>query len=120
MVSHETEKKMKDLRHSGYSNAEIAEKVGVSYPTVLHKIGKQPKRITSNNIKIGQTIRKQKETLKSNSRTEYQTKAKMISEYNREIILQLDKWARTLMQLPRDMDEIPINLTNISTKERRN
>ena len=120
MLKNETITKMKALRHAGYSNVEIAKKVGVSYQTVLHKIGKQPKRITSSNCKIGKTIQKQKETLKVDARTEYQQKAKMISEYNREIILQLDKWARTLMQLPRDMDEIPINLTNISTKERKN
>lgn len=52
--------RMLELRGQGYSNAEIAAKVGRSYLTVLGAIGKQDEELSRQNRSMGQHIRAQK------------------------------------------------------------
>lgn len=45
---------MEQLRRSGYSNNQIAKKCGVSYNTVVNRIGAQPKNMTLANKRLAQ------------------------------------------------------------------
>lgn len=54
--------RMTELRNEGYSNAEIAKKIGRTYECVLYNIGKQPADMTSAKHSEAQRIRRVKES----------------------------------------------------------
>lgn len=54
--------RMRILREEGFSNAEIAKKIGRTYQTVLRNIGFQPDDMTKKNFTEGQRIRRTKES----------------------------------------------------------
>ena len=76
----EERERMRQLRDEGYSNKEIAQKLGRDYRTVLHALGYQPEGITKKNKQIGQKIRAQK----SASRKQYVVN-EQVTAYNRKI-----------------------------------
>ena len=51
--------RMKQLRDEGFTNAEIARKIGRAYTTVLNNIGKQPAMMTDRSHSLAGTFRKQ-------------------------------------------------------------
>ena len=75
----ETER-MLSLRDEGYSNKEIAEKIGRDYTTVLKTIGYQSKELTKKNQMLGKRICAQKNALRKQFVTN-----KKISEYNKKV-----------------------------------
>lgn len=104
---------MKALRSEGYSNADIAKKLGMSYNAVLRRIGYQPTRTTKANHKIGCTVYQEKRALKSESRKDYQSKAKLISEYNQKVnqlLAQAKELTEILSKLPKDLDVQPLEV----------
>ena len=72
--------RMKELREMGYSNKEISEKVGRSYSSVWHRIGKQDPELTKQNVAMAHHIRAQKNA----ARKQYAIN-KPIREYNRRV-----------------------------------
>ena len=76
----EEQKRMLQLREDGYSNMEIAQKIGRHYKTVLLAIGYQPDGITKKNKVMGQKIRAQKNA----SRKQYVVN-EQVTEYNRKV-----------------------------------
>ena len=72
--------RMKELRGMGYSNAEIARKVGRSYLTVLVNIGKQDPELSRQNREMAQKYRAQKNA----ARKQYVVN-KPIREYNKRV-----------------------------------
>lgn len=76
----EENQRMEQLRAEGYSNAEIAKKIGRCLATVLNNIGPQDPELTVMNKKLSQTIRKQK----AQARKQYVTN-KPIREYNKRV-----------------------------------
>ncbi len=104
---------MRKLRSEGYSNADIAKRMSISHGSVLRRIGRQPKHTTSSNLKIGHTIHNQRLALKSSARTDYQNKAKLISEYNKKVnqlLLQAKELTDILAKLPKDLDVQPLEI----------
>lgn len=71
-------KRMEELRAVGYSNDEIAKKVGRSLSTIYNGIGAQPKEITDKNIKMRGKIRSQK-----NAERKQCVIDKSVNEYNK-------------------------------------
>ena len=76
----EEQERMMQLREEGYSNMEIAQKIGRHYNTVLLAIGYQPEEMTKKNHMMGQKIRAQKNA----SRKQYVVNEK-VTEYNRKV-----------------------------------
>lgn len=72
--------RMKELRDMGYSNVEIARKVGRSYLTVLVNIGKQDPELSQQNREMAQKYRAQKNA----ARKQYLVN-KPIREYNKRV-----------------------------------
>ena len=72
--------RMKQLREMGYSNKEISEKVGRSYVSVWHRIGKQDPELAKQNIAMAAHIRAQKNA----ARKQYVIN-KPIREYNKRV-----------------------------------
>lgn len=72
--------RMKELRGDGYSNAEIARKIGVSWSTVLRNIGKQDTELSRQNVVMARRIRAQKDA----ARKQYVLN-KPIREYNAKV-----------------------------------
>lgn len=76
----EETKRMEELRKQGFSNAEIAKKIGRGRQTVYDRIGKQPKEMTMQNIAIGKKIQAQKNA----ARKQYVINQPII-EYNKKV-----------------------------------
>lgn len=76
----EEQKRMEELRAEGYSNMEIAQKIGRDYKTVLIAIGYQPDGITKKNKIMGQKIRAQKNA----SRKQYVVN-EQVTTYNNKV-----------------------------------
>lgn len=72
--------RMKELREQGFSNAEIAKKLGRGIVTVWNAIGKQDKELTLQNIAMAAHIRAQKNA----ARKQYVVN-KPIREYNAKV-----------------------------------
>lgn len=72
--------RMKELREQGFSNVEIAKKVGRSQHTVFRKIGKQDEELTYQNRVFGQKIRAQK-----NAARKLYVVNKKVVEYNKKV-----------------------------------
>ena len=72
--------RMKELRNAGYSNREIAAKIGRHYMCVLNRIGKQDKELSIQNRTMGQHIRAQKNA----ARKQYVLN-RPILEYNKRV-----------------------------------
>ena len=90
-------KRMKQLRSEGYSNAEIAKKIGRAYDTVRRVIGSQPNEMTRQNIAIGKKIQAQKNA----ARKQYVINQPII-EYNRKVE-ELNKVKEELDALQKDI-----------------
>lgn len=89
----EETKAMTDLRAQGYSNAEIGQKCGVHYATVLSRIGLEPANITSANRKLGHKIR----SAKIKMRMRLANEAKLL-EYNQKVAAFNAEAAKLLQQ----------------------
>ena len=72
--------RMKQLRQEGYTNHEIAQKIGRAYSTVLNSIGKQDPLMTKTTQQMAAASRKQK----SAARAAY-VRNKPIAEYNAKV-----------------------------------
>lgn len=72
--------RMKQLRQEGYTNQEIARKIGRAYNTVLNNIGKQDPLMTETTRQMAAASRKQK----SAARAAY-VRNKPIAEYNAKV-----------------------------------
>ena len=55
---------MRRLRENGFTNREIAEKVGCAYNTVVEKIGPQPKEMTLESIRRSGLARRTKDSVR--------------------------------------------------------
>ena len=89
--------RMKQLRAEGFSNAEIAKKIGRSLNTVWRAIGAQPEDMTKQNIALGPKIRAQKNA----ARKQYLIN-KPIIEYNRKVA-EAEKVQAQLDELKKDL-----------------
>lgn len=76
----EETRRMEQLRAEGYSNAEIAKKIGRSYPTVVSRIGVQPIDMSKTNRAFSQAISKQK-----NEARRLYVRNHKIAEYNAKV-----------------------------------
>ena len=72
--------RMKELREMGYSNKEIADKIGRSYAMVYNNLGKQDPILSKQNVAMSQHIRAQKNA----ARKQYVVN-KPIREYNAKV-----------------------------------
>lgn len=72
--------RMLALRDAGYSNAEIASKIGRDYQAVLRRLGKQDPELTKQNVAMSHHIRAQRNA----ARKQYVIN-KPIMEYNRRV-----------------------------------
>ena len=72
--------RMKQLREAGYTNAEIARKIGRAYKTVLNNLGKQPEMMTERSRHLASTFRMQTRA----ARAAY-LRNKPIAEYNQKV-----------------------------------
>ena len=93
----EETKRMEELRKQGFSNAEIAKKIGRVYQTVYKRIGKQPEEMSKQNVALGQIIRAQKNAM----RKQYVIN-KPIIEYNQKVE-ELNKVKAELDALQKDI-----------------
>ena len=72
--------RMLELREQGFSNAEIAKKIGRHSVTVFKKIGKQDEEMTRQNLAMGARIRAQK-----NAARKLYIVNKKVVEYNKKV-----------------------------------
>ena len=88
---------MRELRAEGFSNAEIAQKIGRSYETILSNIGKQPEDMTRMNVAEAQHNRAKRNASRRNYVMTHE-----INQHN-ELVQQVEKINNSIMETEQNL-----------------